>query len=155
MMMLPAWTCSPPNFLRPRYWGLLVRPFLDEPTPFLCAMESAALRPAELDTGNPHIGELGAMSGLPAIVLPPLELEHVDLLALGFPDHLAGHGRPLHDRRAGNHRISIRGQQHLVKRELRARLGLQTRQPKGLALLGFELLSLGSDDGVHGPLVPW
>ena len=34
-MMLPARTISPPNFLIPRYCGLLSRPFREEPTPFL------------------------------------------------------------------------------------------------------------------------
>src|SRR5215813_7517370 len=36
--MLPPITCSPPNFLRPNRCAAESRPFLDEPTPFLCAM---------------------------------------------------------------------------------------------------------------------
>src|SRR6185436_3795627 len=37
-MMLPPRTCSPPNFLSPSRCAFESRPFLDEPTPFLCAI---------------------------------------------------------------------------------------------------------------------
>src|SRR5688572_33242085 len=73
--MLPAMTCSPPYRLTPRYLGLLVRPLRLEPTPFLCAMPASA----ELQVGNADLGVLLPMSGLAAVILPPLELEHVDL----------------------------------------------------------------------------
>lgn len=35
--MLPVITTSPPYFFTPRYCGLLSRPFLVDPVPFLCA----------------------------------------------------------------------------------------------------------------------
>src|SRR5688572_21984349 len=84
-MMLPAITFSPPNFLTPRYCGLLVRPFLLEPTPFLCAMTASA----DLHVGNLHFGELLAVAGLLAVVLAALELEDVDLLFLAVAHDLA------------------------------------------------------------------
>src|SRR5919199_1876885 len=37
-MMLPASTCSPPNFFTPRRLLSESRPFRDEPPAFLCAM---------------------------------------------------------------------------------------------------------------------
>src|SRR6056297_614977 len=36
--MLPAMTCSPPNFLTPRRLDSESRPFRDEPPAFLCAI---------------------------------------------------------------------------------------------------------------------
>src|SRR6185369_11445975 len=37
-MMLPPSTCWPPNFFSPNRCDCESRPFLDEPTPFLCAI---------------------------------------------------------------------------------------------------------------------
>src|SRR6476469_2407343 len=39
-MMLPARTCSPPNFFTPRRLLSLSRPLRDEPPAFLCAMSN-------------------------------------------------------------------------------------------------------------------
>src|ERR1051326_5493071 len=102
--MLPADTRSPPNFFTPRYWGLLVRPFLEEPTPFLCAMESP-----DLHAGDPDLGEFRPMPRLPAIVLPALELEDVDLLPLDAA-HAPGGAREGAGRRQGREDLRLQVQ---------------------------------------------
>src|SRR6266511_349126 len=76
-MMLPATTFSPPNFLTPRYCGLLSRPFLDEPTPFLCAMKNSLL--SERDVADLHFREALPVTLLLCVILPPFHLEHDDL----------------------------------------------------------------------------
>src|SRR4051812_15662468 len=109
--MLPATTCSPPKRLMPRYFGLLVRPLRLEPTPFLCAICASA----ERDVGDADLGVLLPMPGLAAIVLPPLELEDVDLGLLAPAHHLR------HDLRASDERcprangFAVGREQHLVE----------------------------------------
>src|SRR5918911_1904033 len=98
-MMLPARTRSPPNFLTPRYFGLLSRPFREEPTPFLCAMLS--FPSAQADVVDAYLGEALPMPLLTGVVLPPLELENDDLFAAPVPHDLANDPRPLDRRRAG------------------------------------------------------
>src|SRR5688500_20330225 len=92
MMMLPATTFSPPNFFTPRYCGLLSRPFLDEPTPFLCAMRTPL---SELDVAYANFSEALPMPLLLRVVLPALHLEDDDLLFTTLPDGLALAGRDL------------------------------------------------------------
>src|SRR5687768_12653584 len=144
-MMLPASTRSPPNFLTPRYCGLLVRPFLLEPTPFLCAMTASA----DLHVGNLHFGELLAVAGLPAVVLAALELEDVDLLFLAVAHDLADDGCALHERRAGANGVAVRRKQHLVEGHLLARFLVHEREPERLPLFGPELLAERPEDCVH------
>src|SRR5918998_486091 len=86
-MMLPARTRSPPYFLMPRYFGLLSRPFREEPTPFLCAMVSSVS--AEADVVDPDLGKALPVPLLPCVVLPTLELEDDDLVATAMADDLA------------------------------------------------------------------
>src|SRR5918992_4377753 len=86
-MMLPARTVSPPYFLMPRYFGLLSRPFREEPTPFLCAMVSSVS--AEADVVDLHFGKALTVPLLPGVVLPTLELEDDDLVAAPVTDDLA------------------------------------------------------------------
>src|ERR1041385_1105085 len=112
-------------------------------------MRLLALRVAKLDAGDLYFGEPRAVPRLPAIVLPALELEHVDLFALHFTDHFADHGRALHGRRAGHDLVPVGGEQYLVEADLRPRLGIHPGKPEGLALLGLELLPAGLDAGVH------
>src|SRR5512138_302596 len=107
--MFPATTCSPPKRLMPRYLGLLVRPFRLEPTPFLCAMSASA----ERDVGDADLGVLLPMPGLPPVVLPALELEHVDLGLLAVADDFGLDLGARHQRRAGPDRLTIAGKEDL------------------------------------------
>src|SRR5687768_10683809 len=134
--MFPAATFSPPNRLTPRYWGLLVRPFRLEPTPFLCAMSSSA----RLDVGDANLGKPLPVSGLPAVVFPPLELEYVDLGLFAVSDHLAHDLCALHQRGAGLDGLAIGREEHLVKGDLGSRLRVHEREPYGLPLFRLELL---------------
>src|SRR5262245_17473351 len=144
--MLPATTCSPPYRFTPRYLGLLVRPFRLEPTPFLCAIRASA----EGDVGDADFGVLLPMPGLPTIVLPPLEPEHVDLGLLPHADRLGLDLGSGHQRGTRADGLPIRGEQDLVEGNLGARLGLHQRKPDRLALLGPELLAQGPENRVHG-----
>src|SRR3954452_7675403 len=83
----PALTCWPPNRLTPRRWALESRPFREELAPFLCAIACTSVLDA---------GDLGSGRGL-AVPLPlavtglVLELQDLDLRALGLADDLGGH----------------------------------------------------------------
>src|SRR5687768_8887547 len=139
--MLPAMTCSPPYRLTPRYLGLLVRPFRLEPTPFLCAMPASA----QLQVGDADLGELLPMSGLAAVILPPLEFEHVDLGFLPLAHDFGRHRRALHQRSSGLDGLAVGGEQDLVEGHLGAGGRVHERQPEGLALFRPELLAEGSE----------
>src|SRR5690349_13345016 len=147
--MLPATTCSPPYRLTPRYWGLLVRPFRLEPTPFLCAMGASA----EGKVGDADLGVLLPMPGLPAIVLPALELEHVDLGFLAHADDFAHDFGAGHERRPGLDGLAVGAEEHLVEGDLGACLGVHERKPDRLAFFGPELLARGPENRVHGCLL--
>src|SRR5215213_2638182 len=143
--MFPAATFSPPYRLTPRYCGLLVRPFRLEPTPFLCAIASSA----ELQVGDADLGVTLPMSGLPAIVLPPLELEYVDLGFLARADHFTGDLGALDQRCAGLDGLTVGREQDLVEGDLGPRFRFHQREAEGLALFGLELFATGADDRVH------
>src|SRR5919112_3928359 len=128
--MFPATTLSPPYRFTPRYCGLLVRPLRLEPTPFLCAIASSA----QLDVGDADFGVALPMSGFPAVVLPPLELEYVNLRLFALPDDLAGHLGPLHQRRARLDGLPVGREEHFLEGDLRAGLGLHQWEPERLAL---------------------
>src|SRR3712207_188425 len=119
-MMLPARTCSPPYFLMPRYFGLLSRPFREEPTPFLCAIVVSVS--AESDVVDSDFREALAMPLLPGVVLPPLELEDDDLVAAPVTDDLADHLRPVAPRRPRLHGAAVGPEKDVGKLVLAALL---------------------------------
>src|ERR1051326_5541404 len=102
-----------------------------------------------LDVGDSHVGEPGAVPGLPAVILPALELEDVDLLALHLAQHFGGDPGPLHRRGAGTNGLTVRREQHFVEGERRARFGVKAGQADGLSRLRLELLAQGPENGVH------
>src|SRR4051812_32038429 len=116
--MLPATTFSPPYRFTPRYCGLLVRPLRLEPTPFLCAMFPST----QLEVGDADLGIPLPVSGLPAVVLPPLELEYVDLGAFPGPDHLGQYLGALDQWVAGLDSLPIGREEHFLEGDLRSRL---------------------------------
>src|ERR1043165_4449179 len=105
---------------------------------------------AERQRSDLDIGVLLPMTGLAAIALPPLELEDVELLALGVTDDLGLDLGALHRRRAGLDRGAIGREQDLVEDDLVARLLVHQRETEGLALFGPELLAERTEDRVHG-----
>src|SRR5579875_3146111 len=88
-MISPALTLWPPNRFTPSRWELESRPFRLEDAPFLCAM--AGLLPS-LDAGDPHRGQLRAVTLALVVAGLVLELVQDDLRALGLRDDLGGHG---------------------------------------------------------------
>src|SRR3954454_21749376 len=95
---------------------------------------------AELQVRDPDLGELLPVTRLATIVLPALELEDVDLGLLAGAHDLGLDRRALHERLAGADRLPIRREEHVAKRQLGARLGVEQREPKRLAFLRPELL---------------
>src|SRR5690606_25120197 len=111
-MMEPAETTEPPNTLTPSIFGFESRPFLDEPTPFLCAMGPGGWRaegagsgglfglllPGALGAAGAEVGDgdlrVGlAVAVLDAVALAALLLEDDDLVGLHVAEHLeAGRG---------------------------------------------------------------
>src|SRR5712664_3946761 len=83
--MLPAVTNCPPKRFTPSIWGLESRPLRELPTPFLCAIA------LDLDLGDTHRRHRLAMPAMPPVVLPPLELDDQDLVALALRHHLPDH----------------------------------------------------------------
>src|SRR5689334_1706877 len=130
----------------PRYLGLLVRPFRLEPTPFLCAMGASA----EGKVGDADLGVLLPMPGLSAVVLPPLELEHVDLGLFTHADDLGHDLGTGHQWRPGLDGLPVGAQQDFVEGDLGACLSVHERKPDRLAFFGPELLARGPENRVHG-----
>src|SRR5690349_24482974 len=91
--MLPALTTSPPYRFTPSRWELLSRPFLVEPCPFLCAMNSAS---DDLE----HLQVRLALPVPPTLahVLLGLVVEGVDLPRLALADDLRLDLGPLDER---------------------------------------------------------
>src|SRR3990170_4084089 len=80
----PPVTNWPAKRFTPSIWGFESRPFLELPTPFLCAMS------LDLDLRDADGRQDLPMPALPPVVLSPLELDHEHLGVLLLDDHLAG-----------------------------------------------------------------
>src|SRR5688572_3874630 len=92
--MLPASTCSPPNFLRPSRFDSESRPFLVLPPAFLCAIAylSNWQRGSEArDAGDFNFGIELTMRALTHVVLAPTEFNDDDFVALTMTLHCAHH----------------------------------------------------------------
>src|SRR5690348_14066892 len=144
--MLPAMTRSPPNFLIPRYFGLLSRPLRDEPTPFLCAMRSSAS--AESDVVDLHFREALPVALLLRVVLPALHLEDDDLVAKAVLHDLAGDLRPGEGGHAGLDVVAVAAEEDIVELDGPTGLAHDGGDAIFLARLDTELLAAGADDGV-------
>src|SRR5262245_30025290 len=105
--MLPPVTNWPANRLTPSIWGLESRPFLELPTPFLCAMPVS-----DLDGGDANAGDRLAMPAMPAVVLAPLELHDLDLLAAALGHDLARHLRRAQPVHRGDHLVVAGDEDH-------------------------------------------
>src|SRR5204862_7301547 len=110
-MMLPGSTISPPNFLTPSRRPALSRPLRDEPPAFLCAIMNFLRRrllrrrsfflPGQTDLGDLQHGLMLAMAVLAPVVLPPLFLDHYDLVGAALLDQGGADQRAIEQRRAG------------------------------------------------------
>src|SRR6266699_1530977 len=114
---------------------------------------------ADLHVGDLHFGELLAMPGMPAIPGAAGETKDAHLLVLAVAHDLGRHLGALHRRLAGRHVLAVAREQHLVERDLGARLGFEQRHPDNQTRLGLELLAADGENGVgHGSgtlMVPW
>src|SRR5574341_159142 len=122
-MMLPPLTTWPANAFIPKRRPALSRPFLELPTPFLCAMLASVRIPGRNtplgdDLGDPDLRQLLAVTRLAAVLLPLLELEHVDLLSPGLGHDLRNHPRPREGRLADLHRAAVGDQEHAIQLHL-------------------------------------
>src|SRR5262245_48146195 len=103
---------------------------------------------AQLEVGNADLGVPLPMSGLAAVVLAPLELEHVDLGGLGLAHHLRRNRGASDERGSRPDGLTVGGEQYLVEGDLGAGRGVHQRYPQGLALFRPELLAEGPKDRV-------
>src|ERR1043166_8715152 len=103
-MMLPAMTCSPPNFFSPSRLLCESRPLRVEPPAFLCAI--AVLLGAG-DVGDLHFREVLPMALLLVIVLAAAVLDDADLVAAAVRDDLGGDRATLHQRRADGLLVAV------------------------------------------------
>src|SRR5512140_1040921 len=130
------------------------RPFLDLPTPFLCAMVSWPLLRGSTDPdfGHGKRGERLAMALFLRKALPPLVLVYGDLLPLAVPDCRADHGGALDG--GSPHGGPLVGRHHQHVREFDGRAGLDQKllHVDDIARGDAELLPPGADNSVHRTL---
>src|SRR5215218_6765696 len=149
-MMLPGTTISPPNFLTPSRRPGLSRPLRDEPPAFLCAIPNLLGPPAGLapgaDLGDPQHGLVLPVTILAAVILPPLFLEHDDLVGAAMLDQLGADRGARDERRAGRHVGTLAHHQHLGKLDRRAGLTGEFLDGDHVAAGDLVLFSAGADD---------
>src|SRR5712672_3314487 len=124
-MMLPGTTISPPNFLTPSRRPALSRPLRDEPPAFLCAIlnllrrrllrRRSFLLPGQPDLGNLQHGLMLAMAVFAPVILPPLFLEHDDLVGAALLDQGGADRGTVEQRRAGRDAAAVADHQHLAE----------------------------------------
>src|SRR5690606_18876133 len=113
--MLPANTNCPSKRFTPRRCEWLSRPFLELPTPFLCAMSFSSFYSA-LDRDDPDFSEGLTVADVAAVVVLGFELVDVDLLAAAMTDDLGLDRRAVDTRGADLHAVATEqqdGQFHL------------------------------------------
>src|ERR1051326_5218588 len=107
-MMLPAMTCSPPNFFSPSRFDSESRPLRVEPPAFLCAMAvSSLLR----DRRDLHFREVLPVTLLLVIVLAAAMLDDADLVAAAVGHDFRADLASLDRRRADRELVAFADQQ--------------------------------------------
>src|SRR5688572_17076530 len=129
--MLPASTCSPPNFLTPRRFDWDSRPFLVLPPAFLCAMFDSSGR---RDARHLHFGERLAVTLLAQVVLAPAEFRNLDLVGLAVRLHGRRDARTRDIRGADSHVRTFADQEDLVELDGGARVDVEFLDPHDGAL---------------------
>src|SRR5690606_21205188 len=143
--------------------------FLDEPTPFLCAMGPGGWRaegagsgglfglllPGALGAAGAEVGDgdlrVGlAVAVLDAVALAALLLEDDDLVGLHVAEHLEA-GRGAVDGGGAHLHAAVAGdEEDAVHRHGVADVGVEAGHVQLLVLLDLELLPADLYDGVHG-----
>src|SRR5687767_3270265 len=144
--ILPANTCSPPNFLTPSRFDWDSRPFLVLPPAFLCAMFDSSGR---RDARHLHFGERLAVTLLAQVMLAAPELGDLDLVGLAVRLHGRRDAGARDIGRADGHVGALADQEDLVEFDGRTRVGVEFLDPHDGALAHPVLFSPGGNDGVH------
>src|SRR6056297_1616184 len=153
-MMLPASTCSPPNFLTPSRLDSESRPLRVLPPAFLCAISHylRGIRPSSAggDAGDLDLGEILPMALRPPVILATMELHdfHLARLPLGHDGGL--HLAALEVRLADADVVPVADQENPVELDTGAFLGVQLLDTQDSALADPVLFSACGDHGVHG-----
>src|SRR5690348_15649223 len=117
------------------------------------------LSSADLHVGDLHLGELLTVTAMTTIPRAARKPEDAHLLVLAVTHDLGRHLGAFHRRLAGRDVLTVAREQHLIERDLGARLGFEQRHPDNQTRLGLELLAAGGENGVgHGSgtlMVPW
>ena len=103
---------------------------------------------AEGDILDADLGEALPMALLFRVVLAALHFEDDDLVALPLLDDLAGDVRALDPGCADVCLVAVGAEDHVVERNLGARITRQARNSDRLSRLGAELFAAGSNDRV-------
>ena len=93
-MMLPALMVSPPKRLTPSRLASESRPFLVEPPPFFCAIDSISLNLAAVWTNQRLNGNFGVVLAMPlgfGVVLAPTMLKDSNFVTAAMRDHPGFH----------------------------------------------------------------
>src|SRR6185503_3430268 len=113
--MLPASTCSPPNFFSPRRLLCESRPFLVLPPAFLCAMVSPSDPDSGAqDAGDPDFGIRLPVRALTQVVLAPAEFHDPYLVALPVRLDRSGHLSARDEWRANLDAVAFANEQDFV-----------------------------------------
>src|SRR6478752_5118540 len=151
-------TVSPANTFTPSRFAFESRPFLEEPSPFLCAtvlllrrsrLGLLARRPRLLGRADRRDRDPRQLRAVPARLLEAalrLEREHLQLLSAQMLDHLGGDGA-LQLRAIGDDGVAA-GHQHLRGERLAGVKRLAIDQER-LPLLDAVLLATDLDHCVH------
>src|SRR3954453_22022565 len=166
-IMLPGITISPPNFLTPSRLPALSRPLRDEPPAFLCAILNLLRRrllrrrcpgaaprrrcflPGQPDLGDLQHGLMLAMAVLAPVVLPPLFLEHDDLVGAALLDQGGADRGTVEQRRAGRDAGAVADHQHLAELERGAGFAIELLDGDHIVLGDRVLLAAGADHCKH------
>src|SRR5207237_3333461 len=156
-MMLPGSTISPPNFLTPSRRPALSRPLRDEPPAFLCATfrspatprRRSFFLPGQPDPGDLQHGLMLAMAILAPVILPPLFLEHDDLVGPALFDEGGADRGAIEQRGAGRDLGAVVDHQDLAELDRSAGFAVELLDGDHIILGDRVLLAAGADHCKH------
>src|SRR5690625_5008609 len=146
-MMLPALTSCPSNSFTPRRFDSLSRPFLELPTPFLCAIALSWFPDLSVDSRDAYFGVRLAVADLTPVVGFRLELVDVDFRTAAVANHLCLDRGAVNNRRAHLNRLTA-GHEHGQFDGI-AGVGLEALELQDIALAHTVLFATRLDDCEH------